>query len=158
MDLKKKVDQLLQELKSGKFNKVVSDGEKLLILAERDEFSFVKSDSLGSYVFDDSFNDQHIEHILNLELVNVDLVKKSGFKVVVDAVNSTGGFMVPKLLEKMGVKCVKLFCEPNGNFSHNPEPLAEHLEDLSNLVVKSGADFGIAVDPDVERLALVCED
>ena len=135
-----------------------SDGEKLLILAERDEFSFVKSDSLGSYVFDDSFNDQHIEHILSLELVNVDLVKKSGFKVVVDAVNSTGGFMVPKLLEKMGVKCVNLFCEPNGNFPHNPEPLAEHLEDLSNLVVKSGADFGIAVDPDVDRLALVCED
>jgi len=85
-------------------------------------------------------------------------VKSAGFKVVVDAVNSTGGFMVPNLLEKMGVECVKLFCDPNGQFPHNPEPLPENLTEISKLVVSESADFGIVVDPDVDRLALVCED
>jgi len=86
------------------------------------------------------------------------LVKSAGFKVVVDAVNSTGGFMVPNLLEKMGVECVKLFCDPNGQFPHNPEPLPENLIEISKLVVSESADFGIVVDPDVDRLAMVCED
>ena len=95
---------------------------------------------------------------LNLSLVDSDLVRSSKFKVVLDAVNSTGGFMVPKLLKKMGVECIELYCDPNGDFPHDPEPLAENLKDLSNLVVKEDADFGIVVDPDVDRLAFVCED
>ena len=134
------------------------DGEEILKLAEDDNFTFSEVDELGTYTLDDSYNEKHIDEVLNLNLVDVDLVKSAGFKVVVDAVNSTGGFMIPRLLEKMGVECVKLYCEPNGHFPHNPEPLAENLTDISELVVKENADFGIVVDPDVDRLAMVCED
>jgi phosphomannomutase len=134
------------------------DGEEILELAENDAFTFSEVDDLGKYTFDDSFNDKHIEEVLNLNLVNVDLVKSAGFKVVVDAVNSTGGFMIPRLLEKMGVECVKLYCEPNGKFPHNPEPLPKNLTEISKLVIEEKADFGIVVDPDVDRLAMVCED
>ena len=135
-----------------------ADGENILALAENDDFKFTEVDDLGSYTFDDSFNEKHIEEVLKLDLVDVTLVKSARFKVVVDAVNSTGGFMVPNLLKKMGVECVKLFCEPNGQFPHNPEPLPENLTEISKLVVSERADFGIVVDPDVDRLALVCED
>ena len=135
-----------------------NDGEEILVLAENDNFTFTEVDDLGSYSFDDSFNDKHIDEVLKLNLVDVELVKSAGFKVVVDAVNSTGGFMVPNLLKKMGVECVKLFCEPNGQFPHNPEPLPENLTEISKLVVSEKADFGIVVDPDVDRLAMVCED
>ena len=134
------------------------DGEEILELAENDNFSFEEVDNLGSYVFDDSFNEKHIEEVLKLKLVDIDLVKSAGLKVVVDAVNSTGGFMIPRLLEKMGVEYVKLYCEPNGQFPHNPEPLPENLTEISKLVVEEKADFGIVVDPDVDRLAMVCED
>ena len=134
------------------------DGEEILDLAENDNFTFTEVDDLGNYTFDDSFNDKHIEEVLKLKLVDVDLVKSTGFKVVVDAVNSTGGFMIPRLLEKIGVECVKLFCEPNGKFPHNPEPLSENLTEISKLVVEEKADFGVVVDPDVDRLAMVCED
>ena len=134
------------------------NGEEVLKVAESEDFSFSEVNDLGKYTFDDSYNDKHIEEVLNLSLVDVDLVKSAGFRVVVDAVNSTGGFMVPRLLEKMGVECVKLYCDPNGEFPHNPEPLAENLTEISKLVVKENADFGIVVDPDVDRLALVCED
>ena len=135
-----------------------ADGENILALAENDDFTFTEVDDLGHYTFDDSFNDKHIEEVLKLDLVDIDLVKSAKFKVVVDAVNSTGGFMIPNLLEKMGVECVKLFCEPNGKFPHNPEPLPNNLTEISKLVVSESADFGIVVDPDVDRLALVCED
>jgi phosphomannomutase len=135
-----------------------ADGENILSLAENDDFKFTEVDDLGNYTFDDSFNEKHIEEVLKLDLVDVALVKSARFKVVVDAVNSTGGFMVPNLLKKMGVECVKLFCEPNGQFPHNPEPLPENLTEISKLVVSERADFGIVVDPDVDRLALVCED
>ena len=135
-----------------------SDGEQILEVAENENFSFTEVDDLGKYTFDESYNNKHIDEVLNLNLVDVDLVKSAGFKVVVDAVNSTGGFMVPRLLERMGVECVKLYCEPNGQFPHNPEPLAENLTDISKLVVKEKANFGIVVDPDVDRLAMVCED
>ena len=135
-----------------------ADGENILSLAENDDFKFTEVDDLGSYTFDDSFNEKHIEEVLKLDLVDVALVKSARFKVVVDAVNSTGGFMVPNLLKKMGVECVKLFCDPNGQFPHNPEPLPENLTEISKLVVSERADFGIVVDPDVDRLALVCED
>jgi len=134
------------------------DGEEILALAENDSFTFSEIDDLGKYTFDDTFNDKHIEKVLNLNLVDVDLVQSAGFKVVVDAVNSTGGFMIPRLLEKMGVDCVKLYCEPNGKFPHNPEPLPENLTEISKIVVEEKADFGIVVDPDVDRLAIVCED
>ena len=135
-----------------------ADGENILSLAENDDFKFTEVDDLGNYTFDDSFNEKHIEEVLKLDLVDVALVKSARFKVVVDAVNSTGGFMVPNLLKKMGVECVKLFCDPNGQFPHNPEPLPENLTEISKLVVSERADFGIVVDPDVDRLALVCED
>jgi len=135
-----------------------SDGEQILEVAENEDFSFTEVDDLGKYTFDEFYNNKHIDEVLNLNLVDVDLVKSAGFKVVVDAVNSTGGFMVPRLLERMGVECVKLYCEPNGQFPHNPEPLAENLTDISKLVVKEKANFGIVVDPDVDRLAMVCED
>lgn len=134
------------------------DGEQILSLAEKNNFSFAEVDKLGSYNLDDSFNNLHIDKVLNLDLVNVELVKKSNFKVVLDAVNSTGGFMIPKLLEKMGVECVRLYCDPNGDFPHNPEPLPENLTEISKLVIEENANFGIVVDPDVDRLALVCED
>ena len=101
------------------------DGEEILELAENNVFSFSEIDNLGEYTFDDSFNNKHIDAVLDLDLVNVDLIKSSGFRVVVDAVNSTGGFMIPRLLERMGVECIKLYCEPNGQFPHNPEPLPE---------------------------------
>ena len=135
-----------------------SDGEQILEVAENENFSFTEVDDLGKYTFDESYNNKHIDEVLNLNLVDVDLVKSAGLKVVVDAVNSTGGFMVPRLLERMGVECVKLYCEPNGQFPHNPEPLAENLTDISKLVVKEKANFGIVVDPDVDRLAMICED
>lgn len=134
------------------------DGEEILLLAENENFLFSQVNDLGKYSYDDSFNDKHIDQILKLDLIDVSLVKSVGFKVVLDAVNSTGGFMVPKLLDKMGVECVKLFCEPNGDFPHNPEPLPDNLSDISELVVQLKADFGIVVDPDVDRLALICED
>ena len=96
--------------------------------------------------------------ILNLSLVDVDLIKSAKFKVVLDAVNSTGGIIIPQLLNKLGVQCIKLYCEPNGKFPHNPEPLPENLVEISNLVVKKKADLGVVVDPDVDRLAFICED
>jgi len=135
-----------------------TDGEEILALAENDNFIFTEVDDLGNYTFDDSFNNKHIDEVLKLDLVDVELVKSAGFKVVLDAVNSTGGFMIPRLLERMGVECIKLFCEPNGQFPHNPEPLPENLTEISAVVVKEQAHFGIVVDPDVDRLAMVCED
>ena len=102
--------------------------------------------------------DIHIDEVLALPLVNIDKVKSKKFKVVVDGVNSSGGIIIPKLLEEMGVEVVKLYCEPNGHFPHNPEPLKEHLGDICKLVVEEQADFGIVVDPDVDRLAFISND
>ncbi len=135
-----------------------SDGKEILKFIDNENFLFADIDKLGDYTEDNSYNERHIDEVLKLSLVDVDLVKSRKFKVVVDAVNSTGGVIIPQLLSKMGVECIKLYCEPNGDFPHNPEPLVENLKDLSDLVVKEHADFGIAVDPDVDRLAIVCED
>lgn len=135
-----------------------ADGELILKYASSDDFIFSNINQIGSYKFNDSFNDKHIEDVLALDLVDVDLVKSRNFKVVLDAVNSSGGIIIPKLLQRLGVECIELFCDPNGHFPHNPEPLPENLSEISDLVVKSNADFGIVVDPDVDRLALVCED
>ncbi|MDH7444003.1 phosphoglucosamine mutase [Aquimarina sp. 2201CG14-23] len=134
------------------------NGKKILDIAENDNYTFAEVDDLGSITTNDTYIDKHIEEVLQLPLVDAEVVKKSGFKVVVDAVNSTGGIAIPKLLKKMGVEVVELYCEPNGHFPHNPEPLKEHLTDLSELVVKEKADFGLTVDPDVDRLAFMSED
>ena len=134
------------------------DGEKILDYAQKEDVNFSLIENIGSYNYDDTHNEKHIEDVLNLELVNVDLIRSKKFKVVLDAVNSTGGILIPKLLEKLGVECVKLFCDPTGNFPHNPEPLPENLMEISKKVVDTNADLGIVVDPDVDRLALVCED
>jgi phosphomannomutase len=134
------------------------EGEKILELAESEDFEFAEVDDLGTYTKDNSYLDKHIKEVLNLELVDVDAIKKANFKVVVDAVNSTGGIFIPALLKELNVECVELYCTPNGHFPHNPEPLKEHLNDIAELVVKEKADFGIVVDPDVDRLALICED
>ena len=134
------------------------DGEKILDYAQKEDFNFSLIENIGSYNYDDTHNEKHIEDVLNLELVNVDLIRSKKFKVVLDAVNSTGGILIPKLLEKLGVECVELFCDPTGNFPHNPEPLPENLTEISKKVVDTNADLGIVVDPDVDRLALVCED
>ncbi len=134
------------------------NGKKILDIAENDSYTFAEVDDLGSITVNDTYIDKHIDEVLNLSLVNADIVKEAGFKVVVDAVNSTGGIAIPKLLNKMGVEVVELYCEPNGHFPHNPEPLKEHLTDLSELVVKEKAHFGLTVDPDVDRLAFMSED
>ncbi|AXT53724.1 phosphoglucosamine mutase [Aquimarina sp. BL5] len=134
------------------------NGKKILDIADNDDYNFAEVDDLGSISVNDTYIDKHIDEVLNLSLVNSDIVKEAGFKVVVDAVNSTGGIAVPKLLKKMGVEVVELYCEPNGHFPHNPEPLKEHLTDLSELVVKEKAHFGLTVDPDVDRLAFMSED
>jgi phosphomannomutase len=134
------------------------EGEKILKIADEDNFLFAEVDNLGQYKEDNEFINKHIQEVLNLDLVDVEAIKKANFKVVVDAVNSTGGIAIPALLVKLGVECIQLYCEPNGHFPHNPEPLKEHLVDISELVVLEKADFGIAVDPDVDRLALICED
>ena len=134
------------------------DGAEVLFMAEQDAYSFAEVDDLGSYIQDKTYIQKHIQEILDLSLVDAELIRNARFKVVVDAVNSTGGIAIPKLLEALGVECVKLYCEPTGHFPHNPEPLAEHLTEISSLVVSEKADLGIVVDPDVDRLALVNED
>jgi len=135
-----------------------AEGEQILALAESEAFSFAEVDDLGIYTKDKTYVEKHIQEVLNLELVDVEAIKKANFKVVVDAVNSTGGIFIPALLAALHVECVELYCTPNGQFPHNPEPLKEHLTDIAELVVKEKADLGIVVDPDVDRLALVCND
>ena len=135
-----------------------AEGEEILELAESEDFEFSDVDDLGKYSKDTSYLEKHIQAVLNLELVDVEAIRKANFKVVVDGVNSTGGIFIPALLKELNVVCVELYCTPNGQFPHNPEPLKEHLTDISNLVVKEKAALGIVVDPDVDRLALICED
>ncbi|MEZ4796171.1 MAG: phosphoglucosamine mutase [Flavobacteriaceae bacterium] len=135
-----------------------AEGQFILDIAESDKMQFADVDSLGKITKNDAYIDLHIDEVLNLSLVNKKAIEKANFKVVVDGVNSTGGIAIPRLLDRLGVHTVKLYCTPNGQFPHNPEPLKEHLTDLSNMVVKEHADFGIVVDPDVDRLAFVCED
>jgi phosphomannomutase len=135
-----------------------ADGEEILRLAESDDLTFNEVDDLGKITINDAYIDLHIDEVLNLPLVNVEAIKKAKFKVVVDGVNSTGGIAIPRLLDSLGVHAVELYCDPTGHFPHNPEPLKEHLTDLSEMVTKEHADFGIVVDPDVDRLAFISED
>tara|TARA_Y200000002_G_scaffold255631_1_gene212051 strand:- start:1053 stop:2438 length:1386 start_codon:yes stop_codon:yes gene_type:complete len=134
------------------------DGEQLLKYIEKKDFHFEQVDHLGKVTYKNHYIDLHIEKVLKLKYVDLEAIKKAGINVVVDAVNSTGGIAVPKLLEALGCKNIsQIFCEPNGNFPHNPEPLPEHLKDLIDKVQIEKADIGIVVDPDVDRLAFVCE-
>jgi phosphomannomutase len=135
-----------------------ADGEQILKIAESEAFDFADVDNLGQIAVNDAYMDIHIDEVLDLHLVDVESVQAAKFKVVVDGVNSSGGVIIPKLLEEMGVEVVKLYCEPNGHFPHNPEPLKEHLTDICELVVREKADLGIVVDPDVDRLAFISED
>ena len=133
------------------------DGKNLMSIADSNP-SFDENINLGSVTFKDSYIDTHIDLILKLPFIDSESIKRRKFKVVVDAVNSTGGIAIPKLLERLGVETIKLYCDPTGEFPHNPEPLKENLSDLSKLVVSQAADLGIVVDPDVDRLAFVSED
>lgn len=134
------------------------EGKEVLALGDSLDFDFAEVDRLGTVTKDDSYLQKHIEAVLALEYVDVEAVRRANFKVAVDAVNSTGGIFIPALLEAMGVQTVyKIHCEPNGHFPHNPEPLKEHLTDLSAAVLENGADLGIAVDPDVDRLVFMME-
>ncbi|MDG1714930.1 phosphoglucosamine mutase [Lacinutrix sp.] len=134
-----------------------AEGAKILEIAESDTMHFADVDSLGEIIINDAYIDIHIDEVLELEFVDKKAIESANFKVVVDGVNSTGGIAIPLLLERLGVEAVKLYCEPNGHFPHNPEPLKEHLTDLSAEVKKHHADFGIVVDPDVDRLAFMDE-
>lgn len=135
-----------------------AEGEALLEIAENEAFDFIDVHHLGKVTNDDSYIQQHIDLILKLDLVDVEAIKAKKFKVVVDAVNSSGGIAVPALLKQLGVEVEKLYCEPTGKFPHNPEPLPEHLTEISSILKKGNYDLGIVVDPDVDRLAFVCED
>ncbi len=133
------------------------EGAKILKIAEDDSMIFSEVDHLGRISKNQAYIDLHIDEVLNLPLVNRKAIDDANLKVVVDGVNSTGGIAIPLLLERLGVHAVKLYCDPTGHFPHNPEPLKEHLTDLSDAVLKERADFGIVVDPDVDRLAFIDE-
>ncbi|MCE3296248.1 MAG: glmM [Crocinitomicaceae bacterium] len=135
------------------------EGEDLLQIAASEAFDFAEVDDLGIITTNDTYLQKHIDAVLALPLVDKEAVRKANFKIVVDAVNSSGGIFVPALLRALGVTQVtELYCEPTGHFPHNPEPLPEHLTDLADKIKETGADLGITVDPDVDRLAMVCED
>ena len=133
-----------------------AEGQAIIDLAEKGEFNFSEVDSLGT-IEEEDFTDKHLDAVLALPAVDVEAIKKAHFTVVVDAINSVGGIIMPRLLERLGVKCITLNGNPTGDFAHNPEPLPANLVELSETVVREKADLGISVDPDVDRLAFICE-
>lgn len=136
-----------------------ADGREVLALAADEDFDYVTYDLLGKETRDDSWTEKHIRAVMDMSLTDCDAIRKAGFTVAVDAVSSVGGIAIPALLKALGVReVIELYCEPTGLFPHNPEPLPEHLADISRTVRESGADLGFVVDPDVDRLAIVCED
>jgi phosphomannomutase len=136
-----------------------ADGKEVLDIAEKAEFAFADIDDLGKVVANDTYLQKHIDIILNLPLVDAEAIKRANFKIVIDCVNSTGGIFVPALLRALGVETIyELYCEPNGHFPHNPEPLPENLTEIAKVVQSKNADLGIVVDPDVDRLCFVSED
>ena len=138
-----------------------AEGAEVLRIADEEDFVFPDVKKLGSYSVDNTYLQKHIDHVLSLSLVDAEAIKNAKFRIVVDAVNSTGGIAVPQLLEALGVdskSIKKMNCEPTGNFAHNPEPLPEHLHDISKELNNGSYNLGIVVDPDVDRLALMCED
>ena len=134
-----------------------AEGKQVLAMAEDIDYSYPTIDNIGKVVLREDFNPKHIEQVLALPLVNVEAVRKRGFKVVVDAVNSVGGVVIPQLLRALGCEVVELNCDPTGEFAHNPEPLPENLTEIAEVIRKEGADLGVVVDPDVDRLAFVME-
>lgn len=135
-----------------------AEGEEVLKIAANEDFSFVEVEQLGKVYERTDYTQKHIENVLSLDLVDKDAIAKAGFRVAIDCVNSVGGIAIPALLDALGVKKVeKLYCDPNGQFPHNPEPLPEHLTDIADLLKKGNADVGFVVDPDVDRLAIICE-
>ena len=135
------------------------EGEEILRIAAANEFTFAEVDALGHITHNDTYIQRHIDAVLSLlPLATLEAIRKRKFKVAVDAVNSTGGIAIPLLLERLGAEVVPLYCEPNGQFPHNPEPLKEHLADICAKVVEAKADLGVVVDPDVDRLALITEE
>lgn len=136
-----------------------AEGEEILRIADEEDFNFVDVDKIGKVVENDTFLQKHIDSVLALKLVDVDAIRAANFTVAIDCVNSVGGIAIPALLEQLGVsKIEKLYCEPNGQFPHNPEPLPENLTEISALIAKNKVDVGFVVDPDVDRLAIICED
>ena len=134
-----------------------NDGDEIFLIAEKNDFNFSGIDDLGNIKSNLTYIDYHIKKVLNLKYTNNKAIKDSNFTVVVDGVNSTGGIIVPKLLDKLGVNYIPIYCDPTGEFPHNPEPLEENLSDLSKAVISNKADLGIVVDPDVDRLAFIDE-
>ena len=134
------------------------EGEKIIKISESKNFIFSNVHELGKVIKSYDSMNKHIDSVLDLSLVDVEKIKAKKIKVVVDAVNSTGGIIVPDFLKELNIEVIKLYCEPNGDFPHNPEPLKKNLTELSKMVVECNADLGIAVDPDVDRLVFVCED
>jgi len=135
------------------------DGKDILKLVEDKNYNYNEVDDLGNYTAEENYLDKHIQHILDLKLVDIDAIKAAGFSVAVDAVNSVGGIAIPRLLKALGVnKVTEINCIPDGHFAHNPEPLPENIVEISDLVKNTQLDLGIIVDPDVDRLALVCND
>ena len=136
-----------------------AEGNEVLRIAEAEDFTFADIDHIGKVTVDTSYTQKHIQSVLDLDLVDVEAIKAADFKVAIDCVNSVGGIILPDLLHALGVKeLFKLHCAPHGNFAHNPEPLPEHLTEISELIRNTSANVGFVVDPDVDRLALVCED
>lgn len=135
-----------------------AEGKAVLAIAEKEDFLYADVDHLGHYRQDDSFNRRHIENVLNLELVDVEAIRKAGYRVCVDSINSVGGIILPQLLDELGVSYEFLFGDPTGDFAHNPEPLEKNLTAIMDKMRAGGFDLGIVVDPDVDRLAFICED
>lgn len=135
-----------------------AEGKEVLSIAAADDFEFADIDHIGKYTEDNTYNQKHIDSVLALDLVDVEAIRKANFKVAIDCVNSVGGIILPELLKQLGVEHVeKLFCEPTGDFQHNPEPLEKNLGDIMGLMAKGGNDVAFVVDPDVDRLAIICE-
>jgi len=135
-----------------------ADGAEVLAIAEKEDFQYAEVDNLGHVTVDDSFDDRHVQSVLDLKLVDVEAIKKAGFKVCVDSINSVGGLVLPKLLDKLGVSYKFLNGEVTGDFAHNPEPLEKNLQGIMDEMKTGKYDLGIVVDPDVDRLAFICED
>ena len=132
------------------------EGSEVLRMAEAEDFNYAEVDKLGTYRQDLTYNQKHIDSVLALKLVDVDAIRKAGFRVAIDCVNSVGGIILPQLLEQLGVKSIeKLYCDPTGHFAHNPEPLEKNLGDIMNLMKEGKADVAFVVDPDVDRLAMI---
>ena len=135
-----------------------AEGAEVLAIAEKEDFEYADVDHLGHYTEDNTFDQRHIDSVLDLKLVDVEAIKKAGFKVCVDAVNSVGGVILPQLLDRLGVEYKVLYGEPTGDFAHNPEPLEKNLGGIMAEMSSGKYDLGIVVDPDVDRLAFICED